>query len=153
MLRYIFIVCCLFLMQNIVAQNSDWSTEKTQKYQRFSDPKTGEVNYYASPEIESLVGKNRYVHQQKNQEIGYRIQLIQSTDRNKVLTTRAQFSSQFPRTKSYLDYQQPYFKLRVGNFANRLEAYKFYREIREDFNRAFIVQSKIPKSILFAQEP
>ncbi len=109
----------------------------------------GYINLMVPSSIEVLVGKNRYVNQQKSQMEGFRIQLMQSTDKSKVLNTRASFSRNHPGIPMYFDYVQPYFKLRIGNFGTRIEAYRFYINIRGDYTSAFIVKENIPKNLVY----
>ncbi len=81
------------------------------------------------------------VHKQSIQ--GYRIQLASNNNRKSVLDMKAQFSNLYPDTKAYIEYQQPSFKLRVGDFESRISAYAFQREILNAFPNAFIVQDNI----------
>lgn len=74
---------------------------------------------------------------------GYRIQLTTSSNRKSVLDMKAQFNIQFPNVKAYIEYQQPTFKLRVGDFESRIAAYAFQQEILSSFPNAFIVQDNI----------
>lgn len=74
---------------------------------------------------------------------GYRIQLTTSSNRKSVLDMKAQFTMQFPNVKAYIEYQQPTFKLRVGDFESRISAYAFQQEILNSFPNAFIVQDNI----------
>lgn len=74
---------------------------------------------------------------------GYRIQLTSSNLRKSVLDMKAQFSILFPDTKAYIEYKQPSFKLRVGDFESRIAAYAFQQKILSSFPNAFIVQDNI----------
>jgi hypothetical protein len=70
---------------------------------------------------------------------GWRIQLSSNTERNEVMNIKSSFLTQYPNAKTYLTYQQPYFKLRVGDFADKNDAYQFMKEINENFKGIFIV--------------
>jgi len=109
----------------------------------------GYVNITVPANVDALVSKHRHVNQNNDKMDGWRIQLIQATDRNIVYTTRGRFTNMYNKTEVYLDYKQPYFKLRVGNFKTRMEAYKFLKAIRDDFDRAFLVQEEISKSKVY----
>ena len=74
---------------------------------------------------------------------GYRVQLTTNSNRKSVLDMKAQFTMQFPNVKAYIEYQQPTFKLRVGDFESRISAYAFQQEILNSFPNAFIVQDNI----------
>jgi hypothetical protein len=70
---------------------------------------------------------------------GWRIQLISNSERNEVMNAKTSFLTLYPNTKTYLTYQQPYFKLRVGDFADKADAYQFMKEINDHFKGIFIV--------------
>lgn len=70
---------------------------------------------------------------------GWRIQLKSSTDREEVLRIKVAFLNLFPDVTTYLTYQQPNFKLRVGDFTNKAEAYKLEKQINETIKGTFII--------------
>ena len=74
---------------------------------------------------------------------GYRVQVHFGVEKAKALEIKSKFTSSFNSIPAYLDYQQPYFKIRVGNFRTKLEAYKLLQEISGDFPGAFIVTDEI----------
>ena len=56
---------------------------------------------------------------------------------------KSDFLAIYPEVPSYLLYQQPNFKIRVGNFRSKLEAYKFMRSLPSAFSNSFIVNDEI----------
>ena len=77
---------------------------------------------------------------------GYRIQIAAYSgvnSKSQAEAARNSFNNLFPYTKSYLIYNEPYFKVRVGNYYTRLQAYKDLETIRETYPSAYIVQDKI----------
>lgn len=104
----------------------------------------GFLNIVVNTEVDVLIRKNRFVQQNKKRMDGWRIQIIQATDKSRVLSMRSDVSDEFPEYETYLDYKQPYFKLRIGNFIDRFEAYKAHKEVSSKFNRAFLVRERIP---------
>lgn len=70
---------------------------------------------------------------------GWRIQLKSSSDREEVLRIKVAFLNLFPDVPTYLTYQQPNFKLRVGDFTNKAEAYKLEKQINETIKGTFII--------------
>lgn len=156
-MRYIFftIIFCVITTSGLMAQpewqykNNDLVKAKLERVNDEDYKPGGFVNIYIPANVDALVSKHRYINQQEDKMDGWRIQLMQATDRNIVYSTRGRFASRYPKTEVYLDYKQPYFKLRVGNFKNRMDAYKFLLNIRVDFDRAFLVQEKISKSKVY----
>lgn len=106
---------------------------------------TSKVIIHQDKRIEDLINFHILLNEKnKGKGIkGFRIQLAQDSKRDLVLEKKAEFSVQFPNIKNYLTYQQPYFKLRVGNFRTRLEAEKAMIEISILFEGAFIVNDDI----------
>lgn len=74
---------------------------------------------------------------------GFRVQLGANSNRQTLLDLKAQFLQIYPETGAYIVYQQPQFKLRVGDFKNRTQATKFMSEIQGSFPTMFIVPDKI----------
>lgn len=77
---------------------------------------------------------------------GYRVHLyMDSGNRARLSTQREQadFQELYPERKSYIIYDEPYFKLRAGDFRTRLDARRFLEEIREDYPAAYIVVDMI----------
>ena len=74
---------------------------------------------------------------------GYRVQIHFGQEKAKALEVKSKFTSENNEAPAYFDYQQPYFKVRVGDFRTKLEAYKFLQEIQNDFPGSFIVHDLI----------
>lgn len=74
---------------------------------------------------------------------GYRIQIAFSSNMSEASGGKNSFDSKFPKVGSYLLYQQPYWKVRVGNFYREIDAQKLLDEIRIYFPDAFIVRDNI----------
>lgn len=74
---------------------------------------------------------------------GYRIQIFASSEKLEALKKRAEFIKKYPSEKSYLVYQAPNFKVRVGNYSDRLITHEHLIPIQVDFPGAFIVKDEI----------
>ena len=61
---------------------------------------------------------------------GYRILIISSNDRNKVIEAKTKMYREFPELKAYMMYQSPFFRLKVGNFRERTEAEEYLPQIQ-----------------------
>jgi hypothetical protein len=93
--------------------------------------------------LDSLIEKNKNIHKIKNSMDGFRIQLFSGTERNNANQLKAKFLAAYPAVPAYLIYQQPYFKLRVGDFRNKMEAQNLFHHLNTEFNQAIIVADKI----------
>lgn len=76
---------------------------------------------------------------------GYRIQLYTGTERKGALEVKSELQKSFPELKAYIIYQQPYFKVRVGDYRNQVEAQPDYYRLQQSgkFSKAFIVPDMI----------
>ena len=74
---------------------------------------------------------------------GYRIQIYFGGERLRANNLRSDFLQEYPEFGAYVIYQQPNFKLRVGDFKTRLEAAKFLTEMQARFSMAFIVSDDV----------
>ena len=89
---------------------------------------------HKDPRIDDLIRQQIQINEETTRDSrrnmpGFRIQVINSTDRNKVFAAKAKIYQQFPDLKPYLLYQPPNFKLRVGNFKTQEEAEDFEKQL------------------------
>ena len=111
------IILSIFLYGKTMAQ-SDSATVVVQK----------------DPRIDSLVRKQIGINEETTRDSrrsmpGYRIQVINSPDRNKVFAAKTKVYQQFPDLKLYLMYQAPNYKLKAGNFKTQEEAEDFQKQL------------------------
>lgn len=77
---------------------------------------------------------------------GYRIQIAAYSgvnSKSQAEYAKNSFNNLFPYTKAYIIYTEPYFKVRVGNYYSRLQAYKELENIKLTYPSAYIVPDKI----------
>ncbi len=107
-------------------------------------PITRNIQINADPRIDRLV-QAHIRSAKKNKVEGFRIQIIQDTDRKDMEEAKHRFRGAFPQLKLYETYDPPFYKLRAGNFTDRFEAYHYYQRIKPNFTRAFIVRDTVRK--------
>jgi hypothetical protein len=84
---------------------------------------------------------------------GFRIQVLNTTDRNQALAVKSRLLTLYPDQKTYLMYQAPYFKLRIGNFVERSEADELKKELAKLFpTGVFLIPSDIEYKALPEKE-
>lgn len=74
---------------------------------------------------------------------GYRILIFSQSgnhSKNAAIEAKSAFDLIYPEYKSYILFEEPYFKVKIGNFTNRLDAGFVLKEIRGDYPYAFIVK-------------
>lgn len=105
---------------------------------------SGKVEYIQDNRIAELMNKKLLINEKKDAKVkGYRVQIHFGSDREKAKEIKAKFLQAFNSAMAYEKYEQPNFKIRVGDFRTRTEAFKFLKEISPDFPSSFIVQDEI----------
>jgi len=105
-----------------------------------------QVNYSIDPTVKEIQADYIKSWEKIDKIDGYRIQItaISGTNsRNRAEGERASFKNNFPGISVYISYSEPYFKVRVGNYHTRLEAYKDLQHIQLTYPNAYIVPDKI----------
>ena len=99
----------------------------------------GSVHIEQDDRIENLISKQRQLYKLDSSFSGYRIHIFMEIG-NEALKhaedVKRQFERAFPDIPIYLTYSEPYFRLRVGDFRNRVEAEKCLRRIKPRFKTA-----------------
>lgn len=90
----------------------------------------------SSDEIKKLIAKKR----EFNAEYGYgfRIQIFYGSE-TKARSLRNKFRLSFPNVPTNLKYEQPYWKVQVGNYKTRLEADKALLKFSEKFASLIVI--------------
>jgi hypothetical protein len=98
---------------------------------------------YQDEKITELIEK--YVEFNRKREFtdGYRIQVTYTNVRDEVYQSKGAMYKQFPELPSYVEYEQPYYKLRIGDFKTRLDATYYLQQVIVLYPGAFIVKDKI----------
>lgn len=100
-------------------------------------------NVVQDSSITRLINKyNEYTAKRETTD-GYRIQITYTDIREEVYKSKAGLYKQFPELASYVEYEPPYYKLRVGDFKTRLDATYYLQQIIVYYTGAFIVKDKI----------
>lgn len=103
----------------------------------------GSVYFQENHGVAQLIEKYRMIHQNNPSLPGYRIQISQEYKSQSVYEKESKVEEYFPEFTTYVTYNQPYFKLRCGNFVDRLEAFKALKRVRRKFDSAFLVPETI----------
>ncbi len=97
-----------------------------------------------SPErIDSLVQAQIEKNKQANSISGYRVQLMQTTDRKKANDAKTTLLEKYPDLDVYITFQAPNYKVRVGNYSKRIDCVTIYKVLLPDFPQSFVVSDKI----------
>jgi len=74
---------------------------------------------------------------------GYRIQILATTDRIRMENARTQFVSKYPEIPIDFIHARPYYKLRAGAFATKLDAIRLLNRLKPDYPSAYPTKTQI----------
>ncbi|UYQ92101.1 SPOR domain-containing protein [Chitinophaga horti] len=106
---------------------------------------TGSVKVVKDSRIDILVRKQVYINTLaiRNQP-GFRVQVMTTNKRNEANDAKARVMQLFPDHRTYIDYQAPYFKVRIGDFRSREEATELRNKLTNQFaGGVFVVPTTI----------
>jgi hypothetical protein len=113
---------------------------------RLMDRQEEEVRIIA----DSLLVVNYYKHLARNREKkgvpGYRIRIFSDSGigaKEEQQRVRARFLSLYPGIDAYYHYDEPFFKVYVGDCRTRSEALKLYDRVKENFPNPILVPDDI----------
>jgi len=156
-MRYLFSVIFCFLLWNSLGYaqtdtlglNSGFSSQ-TAKMEEL----LGKLQIRQDPRITDLLVRHSQINQRKQGLEGYRLEIYFSSDskaRQQSARVRNEFNLVFPTIPSYMLFQTPNFKVRVGDFRNKSEALKTKAYIASKYPNAFIVKDNIQFPELFTE--
>ena len=74
---------------------------------------------------------------------GWRVQILVTTDRRQMETTRKEFEATYPDYKIYYQHENPFYHLKSGAFLTQAAARPFLRLMQESYASAFVVSDEI----------
>ncbi|PSL49864.1 sporulation related protein [Chitinophaga niastensis] len=121
MQKLFILVCCLL--------GSGWAMA-----QDIATAPNGNVKVIKDSRVDVLIKKQTYINTLaiRNQS-GFRVQVISTNKRGDANEAKARVMQLYGDYRTYLDFQAPYFKVRVGDFKSREEA----TELRDKLSNLF----------------
>lgn len=111
----------------------------------YSQTADGNVNVTFDKGVEGAI--NGYFSRTKEEKTkGYRIQLCSESgnnSKNVANSTKASFLRLYPDVPAYLTWDTPNFKVKVGDFKNRLDATLFWKQLVIIFPASYVVMDEI----------
>lgn len=74
---------------------------------------------------------------------GFRVQIYSGANRNEAYAVQSRFRNQYSDMDSYINYDEPNYRVKVGDFTSRSEANNFMRILRSQYNNVFVFQEDI----------
>lgn len=159
MIRNILVLSALLVSSFTLSAQEYGRKETITQHLRSTTAGTGTVRIYQNPQLDSLMsnqlrntttqlelnGNEAYITTR-----GYRIQIFSGNNqreaKNEAYSKEEQIKALFPLLDTYVTFQSPFWKLRVGNFRTSEEAHAKLRELKQAFPKwkeMFIVREHV----------
>ena len=89
--------------------------------------------------IDNLVSKYENILKNTGGINGWRLQLKFKAKESEIIKIKLKFIKLFPDIPVFLEYQEPYYRIRVGNCRTKLEALKIKNLIKNHFSDTYPV--------------
>ena len=137
-MRRLLIIAVLLLPQLVWSQS--YSTNRSR----------GRVEIKGDVAVAQLVQKHIELNERIRTIPGYRIQVASlsgTSSKNRAFEMKERIREAYPGVEAYVVFDEPNFKVKVGDFRTRLEAYVFLQHIRMDFPGTIIRDNIFPTQI------
>lgn len=123
------LICCIATLQTF-AQSSD-------------SVQFSKVEVTKDPRLDILAKKEYDLNElaikiAARTAMGYRLQILSTNEREFAMKTKSDLLQKFPEQKTYMFYQEPFIKIRFGNFKTKQEADVYKKQISRMMNGANI---------------
>lgn len=117
----------------------------------------GKVTVIADTKVDALVEKHIEFNKKKKTIQGYRIliaSLSGNNSKSSAFRIRDTFLQEYPDVGAYIVFEEPNFKVKVGDYKNRLEAFAFYQQIKGNYpctiiqDNVFFSKIEEPKDLI-----
>ena len=135
-MKYSFLTAGLLFSLLSFAQDSTWK--------KATD--SSSVVVRKDSRIDLLVKKQAQINEETSRDArrftkGFRLMIISTSSRDEALTAKTKVYTYFTELKSYLLYQAPYFKLKVGNFKEKKEAEDYQKRLEKYFPKGVFIMN------------
>lgn len=97
---------------------------------------------HMSPSLIDLIDRDVKIKAKDHKTNGYRIQLYYG-NREEAVKLKAEYQTLLKSERVYVEYEQPYFKTKIGDFRTELEAERYMRALGEKCDGCFVVADEI----------
>lgn len=99
--------------------------------------------HHVNDRVEALVDTIAILNKSVRFAKGFRILAYSGMERKAAMDIRAAIVNRVPDERDYLQYKQPNFRLKIGDYFTRLEAQQVFQQIKDITPNAMIVADQI----------
>jgi hypothetical protein len=98
------------------------------------------IQYKEEPIISDMLDRFEEINKSKNTVEGWRIQIMATNDRQKLESARQAFQYRYPNVPVDWVHNRPWYQLRAGAFATKLEALRLKHILSQDYTGTYPVK-------------
>lgn len=113
----------------------------------YAQTKKGSVEITGDVEVSELVRKHIEFNERVQTIPGFRIQIAALSgpnSRNQAFELKNRFKSDFPEVEVYIIFTEPNFRVKVGDFTSKLDAYVFMKKIKDLYPGTIVKENVYP---------
>lgn len=106
---------------------------------------TGRITFSGDIGAAQMVEKHTELNSRVKTIPGYRVQIASFSGTNSktsAFNLRDRFMLDYPAVQAYIVFDEPNFKVKVGDFRTRLEAYAFLQQIKDTY-KGYLIKDNI----------
>jgi hypothetical protein len=106
----------------------------------------GEIKVIQDPRVDSLFQMHKKLNEKNPHIEGWRINIFFESGNNSkkmAIDAKAKFVQSYADVPCYVVSQEPYYKVRVGDYRTKMEAEKLLKELIPEYPNAFVVEDEI----------
>ena len=118
----------------------------------------GKLKVVGDVAVDRMIEKHIELNSRVGTIPGYRVQIASfsgASSKTSAFNLRDSFMSDFPTVQAYVVFDEPNFKVKVGDFRTKLEAYAFLQQVKDTY-KGYIVKDNIypepPQQVEFAPD-
>lgn len=125
---------------------SETTTAKKPEVKRVLSDQPLHINRQLDAIVDTIANRNKSIRF----AAGFRIQIYVGNTRKEADDARLYSYQNFPELNPYMVYNQPTYRVRIGDFMTRLDAERYLQQVRQRYESAVVVPEKIDlkKSLL-----
>ena len=117
-------------------------TTETKITSQTEQPPQQDVSAKLDEIVAGIIKKNEGI----NYAPGYTIQVYSGASREHADMVKSEIYKQLPTSRPKVEWVAPNFKVRVGNFLEKIEAQKSYSDLKKHFPQATLIPIRIPNT-------
>ena len=129
--RFILLTLCLLLSAQV----------------SFAQTRKGRVEITGDVKVSELVKKHIEFNERMRTVPGYRVQIAALSgpnSRNQAFELKQKFKEEFPEVEVYIIFTEPNFRVKVGDFTSKLDAFVFMQRIKDSYPGTIVKENVYP---------